>query len=267
MADIDSNLPARDASDGADGAVAPAYTQQVGGIDGSGNLQSISVNTSGAVNVNNISGTVTLPTLASTSTLQTSGGQKTQIVDGSGNVIASTTNSLNVNVTNSFAAGVADRSTFTYGTSIENSIGGVFQDTAPTVTAGQQAAVRITALRGMHTNLRDNSGTEVGTTTNPLKTSSTAMSSTGSAPATVTIGAASATVIASNANRKGLVITNTSALGVLYLNFAAGTAVVGSGVTLYAHDSFYMDAYSFTTAQINAIASLAGTTVSVQEFT
>jgi hypothetical protein len=47
-------------------------------------------------NINNITGTISLPTGAATATLQTSGAAKTQIVDGSGNVIASTTNALNV---------------------------------------------------------------------------------------------------------------------------------------------------------------------------
>lgn len=218
----------------------------------------------GVLSVQGVSGGFALPVSQGTAAnLQATA----RLNDGSGNSISSTSNSLNVNVTNSFPVGIADKTTFTYGTSLEDTVGGVFQDTAPTLTAGQQGAIRLTSFRGVHTNLRDNSGTEVGTTANPIKTSSTAMSSTGSAPTTVTIGASSATVIASNASRKGLVITNTSTLGVLYLNFAAGTAVVGSGVTLYAHDSFYMDTFSFTTAQINGIASLAGTTVSIQEFT
>ncbi len=39
-----------------------------------------------------------LPTLAATSTLQTSGGQKTQVVDGSGNVIGATSNALDINI-------------------------------------------------------------------------------------------------------------------------------------------------------------------------
>jgi hypothetical protein len=55
---------------------------------------------SGTWNINNISGTISLPTLAATSTKQSDGSQKTQIVDGSGNVIASTSNAMNVSVTN-----------------------------------------------------------------------------------------------------------------------------------------------------------------------
>lgn len=71
----------------------------------------IAVTQSGTWNINNISGTISLPTGAATSALQTTGNtslstiatnqtnatQKTQIVDGSGNVIASSGNALNVN--------------------------------------------------------------------------------------------------------------------------------------------------------------------------
>lgn len=65
---------------------------------------------------------------------------------------------------------VADKTTFTYGTSTFQPIGGVFQDTSPTLTAGQGGAVRLTAQRAVHSNLRDNSGNEIGVTGNPLIT-------------------------------------------------------------------------------------------------
>lgn len=50
--------------------------------------------------LSNISGTISLPTGAATSANQTNASQKTQIVDGSGNVVASTGNALNVITTN-----------------------------------------------------------------------------------------------------------------------------------------------------------------------
>lgn len=59
-----------------------------------------------------------------------------------------------------FDVGTADKSTFTYGTSIEQPVGGVFQDTSPSLTAGQTGAVRLTANRAFHINLRDASGNE-----------------------------------------------------------------------------------------------------------
>lgn len=55
----------------------------------------------------NVLGTVPLPTGAATATNQTGGAQKSQIVDGSGNVIAATSNALNVNVANANANGQA----------------------------------------------------------------------------------------------------------------------------------------------------------------
>lgn len=55
-------------------------------VDGSGVIQPVSAST------------LPLPTGASTSTKQSDGSQKTQIVDGSGNVIGSTTNALDINI-------------------------------------------------------------------------------------------------------------------------------------------------------------------------
>lgn len=86
-----------------------------------------------------------------------------------------------------------------------------------------------------------------------------------SAPATVSAGVTSGTLIASNASRKGLVVTNTSSLGTISLNLVNGSAVLNSGITLYPHDTWYMDEWTFTTSQINVIASLAATSVAIQE--
>lgn len=86
------------------------------------------------------------------------------LTDGSGNLIASTSGSLNVYITGGSAlgpVGTADKSTFTYGTSLEQTVGGVYQDTAPTLTAGQAGAVRLTQYRGQHTNLRTAGGVEL----------------------------------------------------------------------------------------------------------
>lgn len=90
---------------------------------------------------------------------------------------------------------------------------------------------------------------------------------TAAAPATVSAGVTSGTLIASNANRKGLVVINTSTLGTISLNLVNGSAVLNSGITLYPHDVWYMDGFTFTTAQINVIASLAATSVGLQELT
>lgn len=81
---------------------------------------------------------------------------------------------LNVNATFSGSItigeiGVADESGFTFGTSLEQPIGGVYQDTNPTLSPGQTGAVRLTEYRAFHTNLRDSSGNELGILSNPLR--------------------------------------------------------------------------------------------------
>lgn len=92
-------------------------------------------------------------------------------------------------------------------------------------------------------------------------------SSTASAPATVTVNGSSGLVITSNANRKGLILVNTSTSGQrISLHMANGTAVLDSGVTLWPGDTFEMGPNSFTTAVINGIASAASGTLGVQEF-
>jgi hypothetical protein len=135
-----------------------------------------------------------LPSTAATSTKQSDGSQKTQIVDGSGNVIGATTNALDVNIksgnpttmtvtqgtgTNlhivcdsgcSSSAGFADNGAFTFGTTAVNPIAGVFDDVATNSATENSAAVaRITASKALHVNFRNASGTEIGTSSNPIQ--------------------------------------------------------------------------------------------------
>lgn len=82
-------------------------------------------------------------------------------LDSAGTPITNTGGALNVNISSgSIDVGVADKTAFTYGTTVFEPIGGVFQDTSPTLTAGQSGASRLTANRGLHVNLRDSSGNE-----------------------------------------------------------------------------------------------------------
>lgn len=114
-----------------------------------------------------------LPALAATSTKQSDGTQKTQIVDGSGSVIASTSNNLNVQCANCSGAGAsaADEASFTAGTSTFAPSGCFFQTTGTSnaLTTGQQGQAQCTANRAWFTNLRNAAGTEVGTSTTPLQ--------------------------------------------------------------------------------------------------
>lgn len=88
---------------------------------------------------------------------------------------------------------------------------------------------------------------------------------TPASPTFATIGVTSTTAVASNTNRKGLILQNTSSLATVSLNIVGGAAVLNSGITLYPHDVWEMDTSFFTTSQINAISSLASTNLSIQE--
>lgn len=107
-----------------------------------------------------------LPTGAATSANQTNATQKTQIVDGSGNVIAATSNALNVSNASdgSVAAGTA---------ATKSSLGGgVFNTALPTLTNTQQAAIQLDSSGRqiiaplantsiVKAQLQDNSGTAI----------------------------------------------------------------------------------------------------------
>ena len=82
-----------------------------------------------------------------------------------------TGSSLNVNCTGgcSSSAGFTDNSAFTAGTTTETNVGGVFNDGLSALSSGNAAAARITPNRGVHVNLRNNSGTEIATSGNPLR--------------------------------------------------------------------------------------------------
>lgn len=89
---------------------------------------------------------------------------------------------------------------------------------------------------------------------------------TASAPAAATVGIASAQAVASNASRKGLALINTSAN---WISFGLGAAaVLYSGITLAPNGgTWVMDEYTFTTAAVNAIASVASSNLAIQEYT
>jgi hypothetical protein len=72
----------------------------------------------------------------------------------------------------------ADESVFTWGTTSQTPIGGFFQTTATNnpLTNGQMGAWQFTAQRAGFVNLRNSSGTEIGTTSNPLQAGAPASS-------------------------------------------------------------------------------------------
>lgn len=63
-----------------------------------------------------------------------------------------------------------DKSTFTEGTSKAAIVGAVYQDSpVGDPSAGQAASLRMTQKKGLHVNLRDVTGQEIGTNVNPIR--------------------------------------------------------------------------------------------------
>lgn len=87
---------------------------------------------------------------------------------------------------------------------------------------------------------------------------------TANSPATVSVSTTSGLALASNAGRKGLLVINLSNATVCF--GIGATAVLSSGICLQPSAAWSMNEYSFVTGAINAIASAAASTISIQEF-
>lgn len=112
---------------------------------------------SGTWNINNVSGTVSLPTGAATAANQSTEITALQLLD---DIVASEGGAFTKVAT----------------------IGGELDDTSTTAASEDTVSpVRITAQRAMHTNLRDASGTEIATASNPVR-----IDPTGTTPQPVT---------------------------------------------------------------------------------
>ncbi len=90
---------------------------------------------------------------------------------GSVGIPGDATNGLWVNCkTGCSGTSFSDNGAFTFGTSSVSPIAGVFDDTATnTATENSAAIVRITTQKALHINLRNVSGTEIGTSGSPIR--------------------------------------------------------------------------------------------------
>ena len=171
---------------------ATAANQQVRAAGTSASFAQAVQGVTGGVAMPVSAGNLPLPSGAATAANQTGGSQKTQIVDNSGNVIASTANNLNVQCANCSGSGVStgDEASFTAGSSLFAGAGGVYQTTPTTnaLTNGQQGLFQVTANRALFSNLRNASGTEIGTPSTPVQVS---IANTGANSTSVTTSAAS----------------------------------------------------------------------------
>ncbi len=173
--------------------------------------------------------TGTLPAFAATPTFnlgtlngaalaanQTNASQKTQIVDGSGNVIASTSNNLDVQCANCSSSGVSttDNATWTAGSSLFAGSGGEYSSSLPTPIAnGHQALAAITQYRALWNDWYNSSGTEMGTAASP-----------------VLVGAGTSTVFGSLTDTACAAYNTASCSGPQLLRLIAELAGNGTGV-------------------------------------
>ncbi|MFA5772975.1 MAG: hypothetical protein WC974_09620 [Thermoplasmata archaeon] len=87
---------------------------------------------------------------------------------------------------------------------------------------------------------------------------------TASVPASGSVGTSSAELVATNSNRKSLIIKNIS-INTISLGLGQ-TAILNAGLTLAPYEVWTMNEYTFVTGAINAIASDVTSAVSIQEF-
>jgi hypothetical protein len=157
------------------------------------------------------------------------------------NVVDSGNTAFRVNcvVGCSASAGFSDNSAFAAGTTAESNIGGVYNDGLAAVTSGNAAAARITASRALHVNLRNATGTEIGTSGTPVRvdpTGTTAQPVSGTV--TVTQGTASNLKVdlsGTGANTTALKVDGSAVTqpvsGTVTANAGSGTFAVSGTVT------------------------------------
>lgn len=245
-----------------------------GSVEAGTSSNPLRVDTTGSTTQPVSAASLPLPALAATSTKQSDGSQKTQIVDGSGNVIASTSNNLNVQCANCSGSGAsaADGASFTAGASTFAPSGCFFQTTGTNnpLTTGLQGMAQCTAQRAWFTNLRNAAGTEVGTSTTPLQVTlantganATAVKVDNSAvtqpvSGTVSITANSAVNVAQINGVTPLMgngATGTGALRVSIANDSTGIVAITTGAAQIGH----LEAnQSSNVAQINGVTPLMG---------
>ena len=196
-----------------------------------------------------------LPPLASTSTKQSDGSQKTQIVDGSGNVIASTSNNLNVQCANCSGSGAsaADAASFTAGASTFAPSGGFFQTTATSnpLTTGQQGFVQMTAQRAFFVNFRNASGTEIGTASTPIQVSLANTAANGTA---VTVSGTVTANAGTNLNTSLLALEGGGNLATVAGAVIAQEATTSGVKGVTAFGAVTTNAPTYTTAKSDALS-------------
>jgi trimeric autotransporter adhesin len=277
---ISGSITATNPSVSATGAAVPADATMIGGSDGT-DLQAISVDTTGKVNINNISGTVSLPTGASTAANQTSvqsapGTPQTTAITIQGNAsgvavpISGTVTATNPSVSATGAAVPADATMIggTDGTdlravstdatgklNINNISGTVSLPTGAATSANQTNGTQTTQING-------GGNTATVTASNALKVDGSAVTQPVSGTVTANAGTGNFTVVQSTASSLNATVVGTTAAGsgastglITIQGNASGTAVPISGTVTATNPSV-----SATGAAVPADATMIGGT-------
>jgi hypothetical protein len=192
-----------------------------------------------------------LPTGAATSADQTNGSQKTQIVDGSGNVVSSTSNALNVNVTGGSVSGTTNVTQVggsnislgqtTMNDSLPVTLASNDTNTAPFVTSGGGGYVRQDSTGTIAKESGGNLATLAGAVSSSKMNVNVASGGLSLAPATSGgLSTATATALSNTAvavkTTAGQVYgwyiynPNASVIFVQFYNTTTGSTIVGTNV-------------------------------------
>lgn len=243
------NLAAIAAAAVAQGTTAPTKVIVVGGKSNDGTAQykeiplgagarSVIVEGfSGGTAVPISASSLPLPALAATSTKQSDGSQKTQVVDGGGNVISATANALDVNIKTNATTNQSTNVAQINGVTPLMGAGNTGTGSLRVTVASDQAAIATTTTPGQGT----------PTTTTPSVTDSTSF-----------------TLVAANASRKYLLVQNDSSANVLIsLSNATLTGIVptstNKGIVLIPGASYENPAQYCSTAAITAYQTSGST--------
>jgi hypothetical protein len=174
------------------------------------------------------------------------------LVDGSGYL------EVNVKAGSGGGVSIVDEASATAGSSVFVPAGGVFNDSFAALTSGQQGLARVTANRGIHANLRNASGTEIATLSNPARVDPTGSTTQPVSASSLPLPAGAST----SAKQPALGTAGSAAADVISVQGIASMTkllVTPDSVALPSHQSVNVDQLNGTTTDTNSGNKSAGT--------
>jgi hypothetical protein len=223
----------------ADGAARGTATGTLAMVDDGTNIQSLSGDSTGKLNVNSISGTVSLPTGAATAAAQTDKSQFTKLTDGTDTALITAAGEQNVIATAQPGVDIGD-------VTINNAAGASavnIQDGGNSITVDQATGTNL------HTVV--DSGT-ITSITNAIPVTTTTTSTHSNVANSIT----SVTLLALNTSRKSATIYNDDTAASLYVKFGT-TASATSFKIKIAPGGYYEFPLPIYTGRVDGIATAA----------